>query len=70
MDFGKLFCPTEGKGTHEWPGFCCRYLFSFEVVAVLMLIYTFHALSDVIFDTEQDEDKSYFIFLLEAGISG
>ena len=33
-----------------------------------MLSHPFHALYGVIVDTEQDEDKLKFIFLLEAGI--
>ena len=70
MEGGKLFCLTEGKGNHEGPGYCNRYFFSFEVVAVLMLVHCCHSLSGVIFDTNKDEDKFNFIFLLGAGISG
>ena len=33
-----------------------------------MLIHPYHALSGVILDTDQDKDKSNFLFLLEAGI--
>ena len=35
-----------------------------------MLIHPFRALSGVVFGTEQDEDKSNFIFLIGAGMSG
>ena len=41
----------------------------FGVVAVLMAIHPYRALSDEIFDTEKDEDKYNLIFLLGAGIS-
>ena len=69
MEGGQLFCPTEGKGPHEGQGYCHHNYFSLEVVAVLMLINPCHDLYDVIVDTEQDEDKSNFIFLLGYGIS-
>ena len=57
LEGGKLFCLAKGKGPHEWPGYCHLHFFSLEVVAVLMLIHTFCALSGVIFVTEKDEDK-------------
>ena len=44
------------------------HIFSLGVVAVLMLIRPCRALSIVIVGTEQDEDKSNFIFLIESGI--
>ena len=50
------------------PGYCHLNSFSFEVVAVLILIHPWHDLSGVIVDTEKYEDKSDFIFLLGAGI--
>ena len=70
LEGGQLFCPTEGKVPHEGTGYCNWHYFSLEVVAVLMLINPCHDLSDIIIYTEQDEDKSNFIFLLGAGISG
>ena len=70
MEGGQLFCITEGKGPHECPSYCHQHLFSLGVVAVLMLIHPFPALSDIIVDTKQDEDKSNFIFLLGVGIYG
>ena len=69
LEGGQLFCLTEVRFPHEWPGYCHQHLFSLEVVAVLMLINPCHALSDTIVDTNQDEDKSNFIFLLGAEIS-
>ena len=45
-------------------------LFSFEVAVALILINPFHAMYYVIFDTEQYEDNSNFVFLLGASISG
>ena len=44
--------------------------FYFEFLAVLVLIHPCRALSGAIVDTEQDEDKFNFIFLLGSGISG
>ena len=70
MEGGQLFCLTERKVLHEWPGYCHRHFFSLEVVEFLVLIHTWHALSGVIIDTEQDEDKSNFLFLMRAGMSG
>ena len=60
LEGGQLFCLTEVKGPHEWPGYCHQHLFSLDIVAVLMLIHTCRALSGVIVDTKQDEDKSNF----------
>ena len=59
----------EGKGPHKGLGYCHQHYFSLEFVAVMMLIRTCHALSGVIVDNEEDEDKSNFLFLLGAGIS-
>ena len=70
LEGGHLFSLTERKGPHEWPGYCHQHLFYLKVVAVLMLVYPCHAQSHVIFETNQDEDNSNFIFLLGAGISG
>ena len=70
MEGGQLFCLTEGKGPYECPGYCLQHLFYLEVVTVLMTIHPCRALSDVIFDTNKDEDKSNFIFLLVDGIYG
>ena len=70
MEGGQLFCLTEGKVPHQWPGHYCQHLFSLEVVVVLMLIHPCHALSDVIVDTKQDEDNSNLLFLLGSGIYG
>ena len=61
---------SEVKFPHEWPYYCRQHYFSFEFVAVLVLIHPCRALADVIVDTEQDEDKSNFLFLLGGGISG
>ena len=61
---------TEGNGSHEWQVYSHQHLFSLGVVAVLVLIRPCNALSDVIVDTNQYEDKSNFLFLLGAGISG
>ena len=47
--------------------FSSKY-FYLEVVVVLMLIHPGLAFSGVIVGTEQDEDKSNFIFLIESGI--
>ena len=44
--------------------------FSLEDVAVMMPIHPCRDLSSVIVGTEQDEDKSNFLFLIGAGISG
>ena len=51
-------------------GNCRQHFFSLEFVAVVMLIFPCRALDDIIFDTEQDEDKPNFIFLLGSEISG
>ena len=48
---------TEAKFHHEEPGYCCLHYFYLEVVAVIMPINPSHAMSGVIFDTEQDEDN-------------
>ena len=69
MEGSQLFFPTEGIGPQEGSGYCHQHYFSLEVVAVLMLIHPCHAMSGVIVDTEQDKDKSNFIFILGAGIS-
>ena len=69
LEGGQLFFLNEGKGTHEWPGYCHQYFSFLEVVAVMILIHPCHALSDVIVDTKQDEDKFKFIFLLGSGKS-
>ena len=61
---------TEVKCPHEWPGYCHKHLFSLEVVAVLVLIHRCRALSGVIVDTYQDEDRSNFIFLIGYVMSG
>ena len=45
LEGGQLFCLTEVRFPHEWPGYCHQHLFSLEVVAVLMLINPCHALS-------------------------
>ena len=66
----QLFCLAEGKGPHEWPGYCHQYFFYLEVVVVMILIHPCSDLSYVIFDTDQDEGKYNFIFLLGDGISG
>ena len=68
LEGDQLFCLTEGKGPQKCSGCCHQHIYSLDVVAVLMLIHTCHTLSGVIVETDQDEDKSYFIFLLEAGI--
>ena len=70
LEGGQLFFLNEGRGTHEWPGYCYQHFFSLEVVAVLVLIHPCHDLSGVIVDTKQDEDKYNFIFLIGAGMSG
>ena len=70
MEGSQLFFLTEGKSSHEWPGYFHQRLFYLDIVAVLMPIYSCRALSDVIVDTNQDEDKPNFIFLLGSGISG
>ena len=44
--------------------------FSLEVVTVKMMIHPCCDLSGVIVGTDQDEDKSNFIFLIGDGISG
>ena len=62
-------CLTEGKGNHESPGYCHKNYLSLEVVAVLMLIRSCRAMSGIVVDTDKDEDKSNFIFLIGAGIS-
>ena len=54
LEGGKLFCLTERKGPHEWPGYFHQNLFSLEVVAVLILIHTCCDLSGVIVGTEKD----------------
>ena len=70
LEGGQLFCPTEVKVTNEWTGFCYQHIFSLEVVAILMIIYPCNDMSSVIFDTNQDEDKSNFLFLPGDGVSG
>ena len=45
------------------------HIFSLEVVAVLTTIHPCRDLSGIIVDTDQDEDKSNFIFLIGAGMS-
>ena len=60
----KYFFLDEGKGPHEELGYCNQDYFYLEVLAVIVLIHTCHALSGLIFDTEQDEDKSNLLFLL------
>ena len=67
LEGGQLFCLTEGKGPHEWPGYCRQYLFSLGVVTVLMLIHTFQFLPNLIVDTDQDEDKSNLFFFSDLG---
>ena len=64
-----MFWLTEGKGSHECPGYFNQHDFSLEVVTVMMMIRPFHALSDIIVDTNKYEDKSKFLFLLGYGIS-
>ena len=66
---GQFICSTEGKGPHEVLGYCKQHYLFLEVVTVLILIHTFHSLSGVIVYTNNDEDKSTFIFLMGAGIS-
>ena len=70
LEGDQLFCLTEGKVYHEWPGYCNWNLFFLGVVAVMMLINPCRDMYDVIFDTKQDEDRSNLTFLLGAGISG
>ena len=70
LEGSQLFCLTEGKFSHEWRGYCHQHLFSLEVVTVKMLIHNCRALSGVIVGTDQDEDKSNFLFLIGDGISG
>ena len=62
LEGGQLFFLTKGKGPHERPGYCDQYLFSLEVVAVLMVINPCRALYGVIVDTDKDLDK-YKLFL-------
>ena len=69
MEGGQLFCLTEGKCPHEWPGYFRQHFFYLEVVAVPMPIHPCRDLAGVIFGTEQDEYKYNFIFLIGAGIS-
>ena len=69
LEGGQLFFTTEGKGTHEVPGYCHQQYFYLEVVVLPMLIHPCRDLSGVIVDNEQDEDDSNFIFLIGAGIS-
>ena len=64
LEGAHVFCLAEGKGHHEWPGYCRQHFYSLEVVAVLMLIHPCRALYGVIFDTEQDEDNSNLFFLI------
>ena len=59
---------TEGKGPHEWIGYCHQHLFYLDLVTVLILIHPCNDLSDVIIDTKKDEYKSNFILLLGADI--
>ena len=68
LEVVQLFFPTEVKGPHEGPGYCRQHYFSLEVVADLMLVHPYHDLSGVIYDTNQNEDKSNFLFLLGDGI--
>ena len=49
--------------------FLSTFIF-FGFVAVLMMIHPYCAMSGVIVGTEQDEDKSKFIFLIGYGMSG
>ena len=61
---------TEGKVPYERPIYRRQHLFSLEVLVFLMLIHTFRSLSGVIFDTNQNEDNSNFLFLIGAEMSG
>ena len=70
LEGGQLVCMTKGKCNHECPGYCHQNLFYLEVVAVLVLIHPYLALSGVIVGINQDDDKSNFIFLIGAGMSG
>ena len=69
LEGGKLLCQTEGKSNHDCSGYCRQYLFSFEVVLVLIMIHPCRALSGVTVGTKKDEDKSNFIFLIGSGMS-
>ena len=70
LEGGQLFCITEIKGPHEWPGHCYEHLFTLEVVTVMMLINPCCALSGDIFGTEKAEENSNFVILVESGMSG
>ena len=64
LEGGQLFFLTEVKCPHELLAYFHQRLFSLGVVVDLMLIHHFWVMSGVIFGTEQDEEKSNFIFLI------
>ena len=69
MKGGQLFFELKIKVTMRGHVIVININFYLEVVVVQILIYPCHALSDVIVDTEQDEEKSNLIFVLGTGIS-
>ena len=62
MEGGQLIFLTDGKGPHEYPFYCHQQILFLDVVVVLIMVHPCHDFSDVIFKTNQDEDKSNFIF--------
>ena len=67
LEGGQLFCPTEGKGPHQGPGYYYHHCFSLEVVMFLILVHRCRALSGFIVDTKKNEEKSNFLFVIRAG---
>ena len=68
LEGGQLFFTTEGKGTHEVPGYCHQQYFYLEVVVLPMLIHPCRDLSGVIVGTEKDEEKTNLNFLIGYGM--
>ena len=68
LEGGQFCCLTQGKGPHEGPGYCHKQYFSLEFSVVIIMVHPCHDLSGFIVYTDQYEDKSDLIFILEAGI--